>query len=178
MVTKKYYFFLLCVLCLFPLSIQAQHHMEFMGIPLTGSITEFQSELLAKGAIYNETMSQKLPIGVRLFTGVFADEDVAIYVYYNPTSKVVYEAKVMMVYSTKNSCEIKYNEMKGVLSSTYSDVDANIDFLEGHECCYFILLNEGDPDDPLGTIQLSVQAIGPYYSVHISFLDSINSIKS
>ena len=45
---KKYLLVALC--CLFSILTQAQtEHMKFMGIPLNGSITAFQTKLQAKG---------------------------------------------------------------------------------------------------------------------------------
>lgn len=41
---------------------QEQPHMKFMGIPLTGTITQFQAKLAAKGVAYDPTTSRRLDV--------------------------------------------------------------------------------------------------------------------
>lgn len=64
-------------------------HLEFMGIPINGSIALFSTKLKSKGYTQLQGNNQ-LPIGIRGFHGVFAGEECELYVYYNPKTKIVY----------------------------------------------------------------------------------------
>lgn len=65
--------FLLLLMSLFSLVLFAQtEHMKFAGIPLTGSIEQFQKKLIAKGFRLNAKISKLLPVGTRSFIGTFA----------------------------------------------------------------------------------------------------------
>lgn len=63
------------------LSISAHAvHLEFMGIPINGSISNFQAKLIAKGCTLDK-YSKELPTGIRGFKGVFAGKDCQIIVW-------------------------------------------------------------------------------------------------
>ena len=63
---------ILLVISILAMCVPAQaDHLKFMGIPLTGTITQFQLKLAAKGVKYDKAMSQQLPTGVRMFNGTF-----------------------------------------------------------------------------------------------------------
>ncbi len=50
--------------------VQAQtEHLNFMGIPLNGTITQFQTKLMAKGAKPDAKMNKELSAGCRMFKG-------------------------------------------------------------------------------------------------------------
>lgn len=123
------------------LPVQAEH-LKFMGIPLTGTITQFQQKLAAKGVKYDKAMSQQLPAGVRMFNGTFAGEKSKIFVYYDPSSKVVYKAKAVSGYPSASSCNTKYEDLKSMLSSKYSEAETDIDYQDGHEAFYYSIIME------------------------------------
>ena len=81
------------------LHIDAQH-LRFMGIPIEGSITNFQNNLAAKGIKVNNTKSKEVPIGQRVFNGKFQGHNSEITVYYNRKSKDVYKVEAV-IESTK-----------------------------------------------------------------------------
>lgn len=61
---------IILVLSILAMSMPAQaEHLKFMGIPLTGTITQFQQKLAAKGIVYNKMMSEEAAVGVRWFSG-------------------------------------------------------------------------------------------------------------
>ena len=65
--------FLLSLMLMFSFVLSAQtEHMKFAGIPLNGSIEQFQKKLVAKGFRLNTKMSKMLPVGTRSFVGTFA----------------------------------------------------------------------------------------------------------
>ena len=71
----------ICCISAFVMYAQTEH-MKFMGIPLNGTISSFQSKLLSKGIKYDEVLSRHLGVGCRCFNGNFSGEKANIYVYY------------------------------------------------------------------------------------------------
>ena len=112
--------------CLFSIILHAQtEHLKFMGIPLNGSITAFQSKLQAKGIRYDAEGSRQLKVGCRCFKGSFSNEKADFYVYYNEKTKIVYRAKAVITCLSKEKGEDKFYSFKGMLKSKYTDGMAN-----------------------------------------------------
>ena len=86
--------FALCI-CL---SLSAQEHMKFMGIPIDGTIDNFTLKLKAKGVEYNAEKSKALPPGGRIFSGTFMGDKATFIVFYNVKSKNVYSVGVALSY--------------------------------------------------------------------------------
>ena len=162
--------------------MQAQH-LKFMEIPLTGSITQFQSKLQAKGVKYDKETSNLFPAGTRVFDGVFAGEKAKIYVYYDPSSKTVYRAKAVVTCETASICESKYQEFKSLLSTKYNCFE-QVSEQDGHECNTYVIAkdNPTSMDDIIGGITLYVSTSDFIYPIeqylHIDYNDYQNSLKS
>ena len=172
---------MLCLLA-FCCPVQAQH-MKFMGIPLTGTITQFQGKLQAKGMKYNKTTSQMFPSGIRAFSGNFAGEKASVYVYYDPSTKIVYRAKAVIGYYSESLCEQKYEEMKSMLSTKYSDAYETSDYREGHEVYHYVTYErKSDEVKIYGTIDLYVtdaEFWDDYKQyLHIDYSDYKNSLSN
>lgn len=72
---------LFCLLLVVAAFAQASNgHMKYMGIPITGTIAQFQAKLAAKGVKYNQQLSGMLEAGTRSFNGTFAGNKVTIFV--------------------------------------------------------------------------------------------------
>lgn len=113
---------LLLVLSLFTLALPAQtEHMKFAGIPLNGTIDQFQKKLLAKGYKLNTTMNRILPVGTRSFTGTFAGKKGNIAVYYDSETKTVYGAKVYYADLTEDGAKSELDNLKSMLSLKYGE---------------------------------------------------------
>jgi hypothetical protein len=177
--------FILITLCLvaFCCPVEAQH-LKFMGIPLNGTITQFQQKLSAKGVKYDKAASQQLPSGVRAYHGSFAGEKANIYVYYDPKSKVIYRAKAVISYPTEAICDSHYNEFKSLLSSKYPDAYTESGYQDEHETYLFVVSQNGigelrDIHGSIG-IYVSKDNIFDYYerSLHIDYTDYLNSIDN
>ena len=155
-----------------------------MGIPLTGTITQFQNKLQAKGVKYDKKTSQMSPSGVRAFKGTFAGEKADIYVYYDPSSKVVYRAKAVITYPTESICDSHYNDIKSLLSSKYPDAYCEEGYQDDHETCLYVVSSEGIGElrDIHGTIGLYVAKNNflDYFerSLHIDYTDYLNSMNN
>lgn len=171
----------MCLLAYF-LPMQAEH-MKFMGIPLTGTITQFQSKLQAKGMKYDKTTSQLFPAGIRAFKGSFAGEKADVYVYYDPTTKIVYRAKAVVGYYSESLCEQKYDEMKSMLSTKYSDAYETSDYREGHEVYHYVTYELKNEEVKIfGTIDLYVTNAELWDDfrqyLHIDYSDMQNTVKN
>lgn len=104
----------------FMLSAQTEH-MKFAGIPLTGTIDQFQKKLVAKGYKIDTKMSQMLPVGTRCFVGTFAGKQGNIAVYYDADTKEVYGAKVYYDGMTEDRAEGEYESLRSILSAKYGE---------------------------------------------------------
>lgn len=162
--------------------MQAQH-LKFMDIPLTGTITQFQSKLQAKGVKYDKELSQLLPAGTRAFKGTFAGEKADIYVHYDPSTKLVYNAKAVIGCESESICEQKYNEFKTMLSSKY-DTFEQAGHQDGHETNTYVIAKDNATgiDDIIGYICIYVSEPEIHYPyarmLHIEYADHQNSNKS
>ena len=114
--------FLLLMMTLFSCALFAQtEHMKFAGIPLTGSIEQFQKKLIAKGFRLNAKISKLLPVGTRSFIGTFAGKKGNIAVYYDPDTKTVYGAKVYYDGLTDDRAKEEMDNLRSILSAKYGE---------------------------------------------------------
>lgn len=65
------------------LAQNANDHLKFMGIPITGTITQFQAKLKTKGVVIDTKESSKVNVGIRVFKGDFVGQKSRFYVYYS-----------------------------------------------------------------------------------------------
>lgn len=169
---------LLLMTCLMALTMQAQkEHLKFMGIPLNGTITTFQTKLQSKGIKYNAKMSAEIKDPCRAFQGVFSGYDATIFVYYNEKTKVVYRAKAVIKYNDKETGESKFSDFKYKLKTKYANAYSYDGEQNDHPS-----LNMSVPDSKeeryIGTIDLYFT--NPQYSfmdevyLHIDYTDTPN----
>lgn len=113
---------LLLVLSLFTIVLPAQtEHMKFAGIPLNGTIDQFQKKLMAKGYRLNAAANRALPVGTRCFIGTFAGKRGNIAVYYDSETKTVYGAKVYYDGLSEDKAESELDNLKSMLSIKYGE---------------------------------------------------------
>lgn len=94
-------------------------HAKFMGIPIDGTITQFQQKLKTKGINYNQAVSRNVPNGARVFYGRHEGENARITVMYNVNTKIVYTVGVVFEYKTSNSAIEKFTEISTSLNNKY-----------------------------------------------------------
>ena len=169
---------LITLCCLFSIIIQAQtEHLKFMGIPLDGSISAFQSKLQAKGIKYDAESSRQLKAGCRSFKGSFSGEKADFYVYYNEKTKVVYRAKAVITCFDKERGEEKFYTFRSMLKTKYSDGIAEDGEQEGHPALS-ILVPDSKQEKGLGYVSMYIN--NPPYSfmdevyLHIDYEDASN----
>ncbi len=170
---------LITLCCLFSVIIQAQtEHLKFMGIPLNGSITAFQTQLQAKGIKYDPEGSSQLKVGCRSFNGSFSGEKANIYVYYNDKTKIVYRAKAVITCLSKEKGEEKFDSFRSMLKYKYSDGIPNDGEQDGHPSLS-ILVPDSKQEKELGCVAMYIT--NPPYSfkdevyLHIDYEDTANT---
>jgi hypothetical protein len=101
-------------------------HLKFSGIPIDGTISEFQNKLAAKGIKQNRTKSNEAPVGQRVFNGRFQGYNSEITVFYNRKSKQVY--KVEAVIESK-----KKDVIQNILDKSIQTIEQKYIFQTAHE---------------------------------------------
>lgn len=168
---------LLLFVSLFTLVLNAQtEHMKFAGIPLTGTIDQFQTKLVAKGFRLNTKMSKMLPVGTRSFVGTFAGKKGNIAVYYDSETKNVYGAKVYYDGLTDDRAKEELDNLRSILSAKYGETSITdgtdksgratftVDTGLGSIYCYLMT------DDTMLTYPFN-------WSTHAEFTDYVNGMN-
>lgn len=174
----------------------AYGHLRFMGIPITGTIAQFQAKLVAKGCTYDKVASSSITVGTRAFKGYLAGNKVDIYAYYNTQTKIVYRVKAVINGLSEGLATQKYNELKSFLTVKYDSRYTKTSSFEGKEFIQYLALRDKntsiDPENlpsrlsdvAFGVIKLYISKDledwnSPYnYYLHIDYYDQINSEKN
>ncbi len=181
---KKLLFTLCCMIFAIASFAQSNVHIKFMGIPVTGTIAQFQAKLVAKGCTYNKVASASISNGTRAFNGTFVGNKVDIYVYYDTNTKIVYRAKAVVSGVSEDIAEQEYSKVKNLLSQKYGSdsEDMYVGTKDGKESVSFISAN--DEGEINGAIDLFITQDeeswirSPYnYNLHIDYNDRINTNK-
>lgn len=168
---------LLLLLCA-PLQVSAQQHLKFMGIPLTGSIDNFQRKLAAKGIQPDREFNRMMPFGSRCFKGRFTGKNCTFHAYYTD-NKTVYRAKAVYSNEDEGLADQFYEEIKAMLLKKYEG-GRLLEFThEGYDACSIMAL-AADGETVLGSIDLYKTRYGRYsleynYAIHVDYTDYINS---
>ena len=124
---KKLFFTML--LCVISISVSAQEHLTFKGIPIDGSLTSFVEKLKAKGftsvAVNSESAMMK---------GDFAGKICKTVIFATKKSKKVHS--VIVEVETSNSwstLKSTYNDYKSSLTTKYSNGNSIERFLPPYE---------------------------------------------
>lgn len=152
--------------------------MKFMGIPLNGTISEFTSKMKAKGASISPGNSVSGP-GCRYFNGTFFGEKANFYVYYNPSTKIVYRAKAVIMSSNFDYVKSIYNKINIVIQNKYNEKHSE-DTHEGYEATSYKIDLGTSATFYEGTIDLFFSETNFYdkeYNLHIDYYDTANRRK-
>lgn len=156
----------------------AQEHLKFMGIPLDGTINQFQAKLVAKGVTLDVAANKHVRVGARAFKGSFSGKNAQIFIYYDESSKVVYRAKVVLESSDINIWENTYNYFVNMLSTKYSDAEIKNYKNDGKEAIAFLLPNDGlSVNTYLGIIDVFRSTYLYTFTVHVDYTDTVNNVK-
>lgn len=181
---KRLLIFIFAITC--SLLVQAKH-LEFMGIPITGTITSFQTKLLAKGCKLAKNNNQ-LPTGIRGFKGVFAGKDCDIFVWFNHKTKQVYKVRAVAdCGESLDNAHNVFNYYKNLLKQKYDGVSVTPDMLEDSstgEYNYYLMIFDSPVEDDInliGGIDMFILDYDTYpttYGVAITYEDSESSSKN
>ena len=166
------------------ISFAQEEHMKFMGIPLDGTINEFQAKLATKGVTVAYEESKSAGVGKRVFKGSFSGKEAYIFVSYDDKTKIVYRATVGF-YSYKESInDSNYKYFLELLSIKYSTAEPKNSTFEGQEMTTFpVPCVEATDYKYLGWINVSRKIvtnwseISDHYYLYIDYFDRINWIK-
>lgn len=181
---KKLLFTLCCLMFAIISFAQTNSHIKFMGIPITGTITQFQAKLVSKGCTYDKKGSSYISNGIRSFNGTFVGNKVNIFVYYDTKTKNVYRVKAVVSGISEDIAEQKYSQIKVMLSQKYGSNSENmyIGTDNGKESASFV--STDDEGGINGTIDLFIAQDEeiwiryPYhFNLHIDYYDRINTKK-
>lgn len=174
----------------------ANGHLKFMGIPITGTISQFHTKLVAKGCTYDKVASSSNRAGIRTFKGNLAQNEVKIIVFYNTKTKIVYRVKALIYGIPEVLATQKYNEFKSFLTVKYDSRYTKTSSFEGKELIQYLALRDKntaiDPENlpsrlsdvAFGMIKLYISTDlegwnSPYnYYLHIDYYDQINYEKN
>lgn len=165
------------------LSLSAQEHMKFMGIPLNGTVDNFTLKLKAKGVTYDAAKSKILPPGSKLYNGTFMGEKATFVVYFNAKSKVVFGVMVDMSYSSTELAYIPFKNIAEQLLKKYpkSVYEANKDSKGDANGLTFSIPNEAETK----RIGIIIQTLCPSKSllkddctINLTYTDVENFQKS
>lgn len=177
----KKIFFLLFTLCVC-LSISAQEHMKFMGIPLDGTIDNFALKLKAKGVTYDAARSKSLPPGSKSYNGTFMGEKATFVVSFNTKSRVVFSVMVEMSYSSPDVAFYPFNDIVRQLLAKYPNADREEDQFCGDDekGSVFHIYNKGEKK--IGVIIQRLRIPSSPYStnctIYLMYTDVDNLQKS
>lgn len=168
---KKY-----LVLILFALiSISAlSQHMKFMGIPLNGTIAQFTTKLQQKGVTISSA-NKYSGNDCRFFSGIFYGKEARIFVFYIPSTKLVYRAKVVFEFDNADRRDEFKNEIYNKIINKYNS-EIKTSWLNDY-ISYKILIDLGVRSDIYeGRIDL-FYSYEYTYSLHIDYYDCVNYEK-
>ncbi len=93
--------------------------LSIIGIPLTGTIDQFTSNVNKQGNRVS-SFSKQLPVGQRAFEVRYAGEDAILMVSYNPTSKRVYDATLTLSSFNESDLQPYYENFKTIISNKFT----------------------------------------------------------
>lgn len=169
-------------------------HLSFMGIPINGTITQFQAKLQGKGCVVDRALSSQLTVGCRAFKGKFVDNKVDIYVYYDEKTKLVYRVKAVVSGTSESIAEQKYEKIKGLLLTKYGSSFCNYGTQSEKESFSVLVASKGllenlDSSNSLsangfkGEVDLFIAKDDSFirypfwFNLHIDYIDAINNEK-
>lgn len=137
-------------------------HLEFLRIPITGTISEFQSKLLNKGIRPNRAKSQNAPLGQRIFKGIFQGYNSEITVFYNRKNKNVYKVEVVIESKKKEVIQNILNNSRRLIENKYT-FEAKHKVNDGTDLHYkYIIYPTRERTSNIGTIQIE-----PSYAYYV-----------
>lgn len=108
-------------------------HLKFMGIPLDGTISQFEEKLIRKGAKLDQELNSRRANGeaCRYYSGSFSGRAATIKIKYNYMTKIVWGAMVSLPFKNKDVAESELKYFKEKLLCKYPLSSAQNTIKEG-----------------------------------------------
>ncbi len=152
-------------------------HLTFMGIPINGTIANFQPKLVNKGFKYDAAATRDMGYsGVRLYTGRFNGSQANVHVAYNPRTNIVYNVSAFIDVSTQSQAASKVTDIAQSIYNKYENITVSDDSTDDN-WCFYVYNTSGTY---LGHIVVSYKAYDDYtgYFVMVAYYDSVNLNKA
>ncbi|MBP5392121.1 MAG: hypothetical protein J6Y40_08600 [Bacteroidales bacterium] len=165
----KKIFLTLASIVLFAVVCFAQNeHFKFLGIPLDGTINQFESKLISKGYTKADNYGSK---EYRVYDGTFIGKKATIVIYYDVNTKIVHAGKAYFSDLTESKAKERLNELKELLLQKYPNALNQDYIIEG------LPKFELASDNGYISVYITKGEYGyPYnYSTHIQYQDMANS---
>jgi hypothetical protein len=149
----------ICVLC----SISAYaEHLSFLGIPLDGTIENFDKQIKNKGFVSSVDFSSLNTNNQKWYDGKFANQDVVVLISSTYKSNKVYSAAVTLFCDSDSDMYTNFTSWKDRVSRKY-----NVTPIQKDSELYYYVEDKGmivlrydyDPDQPLLDFQYQVQLL-------------------
>lgn len=140
---KKVILFLIAFLVVMS-SYAQQEHLQFMGIPIDGTISSFTKQLKKKGFVKDKLYNivEDSISGYRIFKGSFAGENnVNVVVFYDEKTKLVNNVKVYIKCYSEKEVNKKYESFLSNIKSKYSASIVRERLLEEESGKEFVIKN-------------------------------------
>lgn len=165
------------------LSISAQEHMKFMGIPLDGTIDNFALKLKAKSITYDAVKSKVLGTGCKFYNGTFMGEKATFMVFFNAKSRAVFGVSVELSYSSVDLALVPFtNIFKQLLKKYPKAVYEKSKDSEGDtNGVTFHILNEAETQrigTIIQTLKTSQSFLKENCTINLTYTDVANFLKS
>lgn len=172
---------LIFLLAFIAIGLYAQgDHLRFMGIPLNGTISQFQDKLSGKGVALDRETNKLLPAGTRAFKGTFSGESANIFVYYDVKNKIVYRAKAVITCNGKTAAENKLYQFRDMLCAKYPDAETQSG-MSGEYTSFTLKIPNVNNGGQLGYIELYLTDSNYSFiddmALHIDYEDYTNTLK-
>ena len=142
---------LLCIIIFHTLQAQTGH-LKFMGIPLDGTISQFQTKLILKGCKLETDLNKHIKgKPFRFFTGSFAGYESSIKIKFNAKTEIVWGAMVTIDFPNLEAAESKMKYYIDKLLAKYPSSSGKYTTKEGKRT-YMLAVN--DSKDFYGFIYL------------------------
>lgn len=163
--------------------IWGQKHVEFQGIPIDLTISQFSSKLRDKNFIANTSKSATNE-PIKYFDGYFFGKKCELLVFYNPKSKIVYRTKVIIDCSSKRAADDLIEDLKNGYNRKYGEwsyENFNVDGYPGWRRTFVDKNFSSYNEEIIGYLVIGeVQMWISYFSytdeylVHIDYYDAVN----
>ena len=173
---------LLTFILMLALSVYAQEeHFKFLGIPLDGSIEEFEAKLCDKGFI-REMESRESEINKRNYKGLFAGYDSDVMVEFNPRDRNVYSDCVKITRSDPKTILKLYEKFRDDYLQKYPENNYYEIDLEESVPSMAMWFNDSSNKKVIGQVTIlalpTMYEIFRYCSLTITYTDMANKEKN